>query len=84
MRWHFVSSFLMLLALAGCAEERKSYMRHPLVREMQLMPAPQTVPETSTQAEPFPPPRPILAQESSTLVDVPMIQSPERTPAVPK
>ena len=71
----------VVFLLAGCAEERKSYMRHPLVREMKVMPAPANVPETSTQAEPFPPPRPVLPHEASTLVTAPTIQSPERTPA---
>jgi hypothetical protein len=71
----------MIVAIAGCAEERKSYMRHPLVREMKLMPAPANVPENSTLAEPLPPPRPILPNESSGLVSVPTIQTNERTPA---
>lgn len=75
----FASSALVFLA--GCAEERKSYMRHPLVREMKVSPASPTVPETSTQAEPVPPPRPILPYEASSLITVPMIQSEERTPA---
>ncbi len=69
------------LFLVGCAEERKSYMRHPLVREMKLMPAPNLVPETSTQAEPLPPPRPALPYEGSTLITAPVIQSLEHTPA---
>src|SRR5258708_4009006 len=87
-RWHeevvtrrlLLPTWIALIALAGCAEERKSYMRHPLVREMKVMPAPQHVPETSTQAEPVAPPRPILPDEKSTLVDIPTIQTPDRTP----
>lgn len=67
--------------MAGCAEERKSYMRHPLVREMKVMPAPAKVPETSTQAEPVPPPRPELPHEASSFVTLPMIKSGESTPA---
>lgn len=76
--------FLPIVALVffcGCAEERKSYMRHPLVREMRVMPVTSYVPETSTQAEPTPPPRPDLPDDPSTLVNVPTIQSKERTPA---
>jgi hypothetical protein len=72
-----------IMAATGCAEERKSYMRHPLVREMKVMPAPANGPETSTLAEPLPPQRPLLPHEGSGLVSVPMIQSNERTPAPP-
>ena len=74
-------ALLVWSAVCGCAEEHKSYMRHPLVREMKVMPAPAHVPETSSQAEPFPPPPPVLPQEDARLLTVPMIKSNERTPA---
>jgi len=77
------SAYLLFLSAwlgAGCAEERKSYMRSPLVREAKVTPAPPREPEYSTQAEPSPPPRPVLPDEPSSFVTVPMIQSLDRTP----
>ncbi len=81
-RLHLLFAGLALVPLSvGCAEERKSYMRHPLVRELRLMPAPVKVPDIATPAEPVPPPRPVLPDDPSTLVTAPTIRSDERTPA---
>jgi hypothetical protein len=80
-RLRFLSILCVAAAIAGCAEERKSYMRNPLVREMKVVPGSARVPETSTQAEPVPPPRPVLPDDPSTLISAPTIRTNERTPA---
>jgi hypothetical protein len=56
IRWLMPAIATVLL---GCQQE-KSYLRHPLVREMNITPGPISEPENSTQAEPYPPPRPYL------------------------
>ena len=66
--------------VAGCQPGSKSYMRSPLVRELRITPGPPGEPEISTQAEPYPPPRPILPDEPSSFAALPMIQTPDRTP----
>jgi len=43
---------LGILAGLGCGERHKSYMRHPLIREMKVTAGETADTETSTQAEP--------------------------------
>jgi hypothetical protein len=75
---------LVIISCMGCGEARKSYMRHPLVHESDIVAGPISEPPIATQAEPYPPPRPNLEIEASNLITVPMIQSTDRTPVGPK
>ena len=75
-----IAALLSFTVLSGCKSPVKPYMRNSMVREMNVTASPITEPETATQAEPYPPPRPILPDEPSHLATVPMIRTPERTP----
>jgi hypothetical protein len=82
LRTSALFGFALALLIAGCqSSNSKSYLRSPLVRELRISPGPPGEPENSTQAEPYPPPRPILPDEPSNFAAVPMIQTPDRTPA---
>jgi hypothetical protein len=74
-------AILALVLLCGCQhKDRQAYRRNPLVRELNVAPGPAAAPETATQAEPYPPPRPHLPADPSSFASVPHVQSPERTP----
>ena len=75
------AALLTAIAASGCDGHDKPYMRHPLVKEMQVMAAPFKESEGATQAEPYPPLRPILPDQPSNLAVEPIIQTPARTPA---
>jgi hypothetical protein len=74
-------AFSISTIIVGCQSAPKSYMRNPLVRELRVAPGPVSDVENSTPADPYPPPRPILPDEPSSVANVPMIQTPERTMA---
>ncbi len=71
---------LALAPLIGC-EQRKSYLRDPLVRQLNVIASPASVPENATQIDPYPPVRPILPDEPTNIAVAPIVQTAERTPA---
>ena len=71
---------VLFAALIGC-EQHKSYMHDPLVRQLNVIAGPVSEPENATQAEPYPPVRPLLPADPSNVAIAPMVQTPERTPA---
>jgi hypothetical protein len=80
MRFCRLSILFVFAALIGC-EEHKSYMRDPIVRQLKVIAGPVSEPERATPAEPYPPVRPVLPDDPSSVVVAPMVQSPQRTPA---
>ena len=68
-----------LAPLIGC-EQRKSYLRDPLVRQLNVIVGPATEPENATQIEPYPPVRPALPDEANVAA-TPVVHTEERTPA---
>ncbi len=68
--WQRIVFALVLLA-PGCADRHKSYMRHPLIREMNISASAAADTEVSTQVEPYPPPRPALPSDPSHIAVLP-------------
>jgi hypothetical protein len=50
---------LLIAGALGCNQHR-SYMRHPLINEMDVTSGPVAKRDNATQADPYPPPRPAL------------------------
>jgi len=71
---------LIALGLAGGCRQ-PAYMRHPLARDAVQKPGAPSTLDLVSPVDPYAPPRPILPDEPSRLVIVPMIKSLERTPA---
>jgi hypothetical protein len=82
MRFSFrrLAVLLALAPLIGC-EQRKSYMRDPLVRQLNVIAGPVSEPENATQVEPYPPVRPVLPDDPANIAVAPIVQTEERTPA---
>jgi hypothetical protein len=70
--------FLGLAPLIGC-EQHKSYMRDPMVRQLNVIVGPATEPENATQVDPYPPVRPVLPEEPADPFITPIVQTAERT-----
>jgi hypothetical protein len=77
--WRFAVVGLFA-ALTGC-QQCKSYMRDPIVRQHNVIAGPVSEPANATQAEPYPPVRPVLPDDPSNVAVTPMEKTPERTPA---
>jgi len=78
-----IRGLAILLALApliGC-EQRRAYLRDPLVRQLNVIAGPASEPENATQVEPYPPVRPVLPDEPASVAVVPIVQTGERTAA---
>jgi hypothetical protein len=55
---------LIILALGGLGcDSHRSYTRHPLFSQMDVVTGPVAPRENSTQAEPYPPPAPELPRD---------------------
>jgi hypothetical protein len=71
---------LALAPLIGC-EQRKSYLRDPLVRQLNVIASPASMPENATQVDPYPPVRPVLPDDPANIAISPIVQTADRTPA---
>jgi hypothetical protein len=71
---------LALTSLFGCAQH-KSYMRDPLVRQLNVIAGPVSEPANATQVDPYPPVRPVLPDDPANIAPAPIVQTADRTPA---
>ncbi len=67
--FHWARLCSLCVVAIGCGQN-KSYLRHPLVRQLNVIAGPVSEPETATQAEPYPPARPTQPDEFPNVATV--------------